>query len=281
MDALNPLDWTAGPFLALYVLLAGGVLLLLLTGRNRLGDSAALDSLDPRVQQLGALHLAYLSGGAECAGSTALVALLEAGAAVPDRKRRLLHFDRSVPVPAEFLAFQHVNLGQSNRNQFQAQFASYWERLHTDLARLGLVPGDAAVARWRWQGAALLCVPLLLGVCKLAVGVSRDRPVGILAMLLIVTVALGAVVLGKRPHRNLAGAAVLAAARRTHARAARAPLPEETALAFALSGIDVLHGRDYRWALAVSASSSGGDGTSGGDGGGGGGGGGGCGGCSA
>ena len=103
------------------------------------------------------------------------------------------------------------------------------------------------------------------------VGVSRDRPVGILVMLLVCTAVLGAVVLRKRPHRNLAGAAVLAAARRNHARAARAPLPDEAALAFALTGADVLAGRDYRWALTPGTSSTG---SSGGDGGGSG-----CGGC--
>lgn len=174
------------------------------------------------------------------------MALLEAGAAVPDRRRRVTRFDPSVSVAGEFQPFRHVDGGEADRSRFQAEFATRWQRLHGDLARRGLVPGDAAVMRWRRHGAALLCVPLLLGASKVAVGLSRDRPVGILTVLLILTVVLGTVILAKRPHRNLAGAALLAAARRTHARAARAPLPEETALAFALTDTAVLVGRDYR-----------------------------------
>ncbi len=151
--------------------------------------------------------------------------------------------------------------------------------MHGELAARGLVPSDAAFAAYRARGAALLGIPLVLGVCKVGLGLSRDRPVGILLLLLLVTVIFGALLLAPHPHCNPAGAAVLAAARRDHARAVRAPLPEEMALAFALSGAVVLAGRDYRWALQSSSSSSGGDG--GGNGGGDGGGDGGCGGCSA
>ncbi len=43
-------------------------------------------------------HLAYLAGGAERAATTALVALLDAGAVVGDRKTGALHFDPTVRV---------------------------------------------------------------------------------------------------------------------------------------------------------------------------------------
>jgi uncharacterized protein (TIGR04222 family) len=145
--------------------------------------------------------------------------------------------------------------------EFQVQFAGRWQRLHDELARLGFVPTPADVENFRWHGLMLLSGPLLLGASKVAVGLGRDRPVGILSYMLIATVVNGAFLLRQRPHRNLTGAAVLAAAKKTHARAARAPLQEEMVLAFALTGPDVLVGRHYRWAL-ISSSSSGGDGGS-------------------
>lgn len=274
MGGLNPLDWTAGPFLSLYIVLAGGVLLLLQLRRTRLSGQVQ----DGVAAGLGVLHLAYLSGGAERAAETALVALLEARAAMSDRRRGVLHFDPSVPVATEFRPFRHVDGGEAGRDAFQMQFAPRWRRLHAELAGRGLVPGAAELSRFRWRGGALLGVPLLLGLSKVVVGLSRDRPVGILAILLVLTGVFGAVLLMRRPHRNRAGVAILAAARRDHARAARAPLSDEMALAFALTGAAVLAGRDYGWALAQSGSSSGGDSGSSGDGGGDGGGG--CGGCS-
>ncbi len=274
MDGLNPLDWTAEPFLLLYVVCAGCLLWLLQTWRNRLGTAAPAGSADG----LNVLHLAYLSGGAERAAGVALVGLLEAGAAVPDRKRRLLRFDPSVPVARELQPFRNVSGGETERTAFQTEFSPRWTRLHLELAERGLVPSDAEVAQFRWRGGLLLCAPLLLGICKVLVGASRDRPVGILVLLLLLTCIFGAMLLTRPPHRNRAGEAAIASARKAHARAARAPLPEEMALAFALSGAAVLAGRDYRWALSSGSSSSSEGGSSsdgGGDGGGG------CGGCSA
>ena len=270
MEALNPFDWTAEPFLTLYAMFAGGVLLLLRAWCTRLKGA-----VPAAAGGLGVLHLAYLSGGAERAATAALVGLLEAGAAVPDRKRGVLCFDPFIPVATELQPFRHVSGGEAGRTAFQAEFESRWQRLHRELAGRGLVPSEAEAARFRWQGTVLLCAPLLLGAGKVVVGLSRDRPVGILVVLLMLTVLLGFMMLAGRPYRNLAGGAALKAARQHHERAARAPLPEEMALAFALTGGAVLAGRDYRWALASSSSSSSGD-SGGGDGGGGGG----CGGCS-
>jgi uncharacterized protein (TIGR04222 family) len=116
MEGLNPLDWTAGPFLMLYAGFAGGVLLLLLTRRNRLGAPAPETVSD---RHLDALHLAYLSGGAQRASDAALVGLFEAGAAMPDRKRSMIRFDPSVPVPAALEPFRHVGRGQADRWSFK------------------------------------------------------------------------------------------------------------------------------------------------------------------
>lgn len=272
MQVENPLDWTAEPFLLLYAGLAGSVLLGLGVWRTRLGPRAA----DNGTGGLGVLHLAFLVGGPGRAADTALVGLLEAGAAIPDRRRGVVRFDPAVPLAPELMPFRHASGREVGRAGFRTEFTPRWQRIEAELARHGLVPGDAEIARFRMRGAFLLAVPLLLGVAKVIVGQSRHRPTGILELLLLVTAVLGALLLAWRPHRNRNGAAVLAAARRTHARAARAPLPEEIALAFALTGPAVLAGRDYRWFMASSGTSSdGGSGSdSGGDGGSG------CGGCS-
>ena len=275
MEMFNPLDWPAGPFLTLYGLLATLVLAGLALTRNELGSTSHV-----ALNDLGALHLAYLAGGTDHATDAALVALLEAGVATPDRRCTRIRFDPSVPVAAEFQPFCRVRGAEAVRTGFKDQFGHRWTRLRMELLACGLVPTDAALQRFRRVGAALLGGVVALGSAKVMVGLSRDRPVGILLFLMVLTILLGIILLTAVPYRNAAGTAVLKAARRTHARAARAPMPNEMALAFALSGSAVLAGRPYRGVLVradMGGSLPGGCGASGC--GGGGGGGGGCGGC--
>jgi hypothetical protein len=59
MIDLNPLDWTAGPFLCLYFLLAGAVLIPLFNERNRLGPTTPFTAAD----ELNTFQLAHLYGG--------------------------------------------------------------------------------------------------------------------------------------------------------------------------------------------------------------------------
>ena len=126
---------------------------------------------------------------------------------------------------------------------------------------------------FRVQAAAILFVPVALGIAKAFIGASRDKPIGILLVLLAATGVLGFIVL--RPQWSTpAGRRALERARTTNGRAARAPLNDELMLAVALSGTEVLAGTAY--AQLHAARQSGGDG---GGGGGCGGGGGGCGGC--
>ncbi len=278
-NTLNPLDWTAGPFLLLYSVCAAAVLIGLSLWRNQI-DGHGRGFLPDR---LGVLHWAYLAGGAERASAAALVALLEAGAAVPDRKRGVVQVDRTTPVPPEFEPFRAVGGGETSRAAFQSQFARHWGTLHDDLVRDGLVPGDDAVGGFRLWGGLAVGAMAALGVAKIVVGASRGRPVGYLVLLLLITVAIGAFLLLRRPHRSQEGTSALAEVRRSNARAVRAPLPAELPLAFALSGPAVLAGREYGWFVALKpGSGDGGSGCGGGDGGGGSGcgGGGGCGGCS-
>ena len=68
----NPFNWTAGPFLTLYLSFAVIVFLLGARLRSRIGP-AALAS-----HQLNVLELAYLSGGARRVGDAALLSLTSA-----------------------------------------------------------------------------------------------------------------------------------------------------------------------------------------------------------
>ena len=266
---LNPLGWTAGPFLALYVLVAGAALLWIYNAGNNLAPRAGGDAagLDP-------VQLGYLAGGEGRATDTALVGLFQAGAAVLEKGA--VRFDTSMPVPPAFAPFRHAS---GNRAACHAAFKGTCERIRAELARRGLVPDDERLRLFRTGAWCVLAVPLVLGMAKAVVGASRDRPIGILMFLMLVTAVLGAGTVMRRPSRNAAGSAVLAQVRLQQARAARAPMPSEVALAFALTGTAaVVAEGEYRAFLRQSGGDGGGDSGSGSSGSGDGGGG--CGGCS-
>lgn len=268
---LNPLDWTAGPFLTLYVLAVTAALLLSRDLSVRLGPETVPDGPEPDPVQLG-----YLAGGRERAADTALVGLLQAGAATVENGT--VRFDPSVPVPAAFMPFRHAG---GTRAKFHSVCWDRTERIRNELVRRGLAPSAEQVGRYRIGAWGVAAVPLALGVAKVVVGASRGRPVGILVFALIVTAFLSLVLVLRTPTRTRAGSALLARLQLDRARATRAPLPEEAALAFALTGtVALMAVAEHRAFLTQSGGSDGG-GTGDSGGGGDGGGGGGCGGCSA
>ena len=262
---MNPLDWTAGPFLALYVLVAGAALLWIYNSGNNLAPRAGGDAAELDPVQLG-----YLAGGPERAMDTALVGLFQAGAAVLEKG--VVRFDTSVPVPPAFAQFRHAS---GNRANCHAAFEGRCERIRVELARRGLVPDDDRLRSFRRGAWCILAAPLTLGMAKAVVGANRDKPIGILLVLMLLTALLGSVAVMRRPSRSAAGSAALARIRLEQSRAARAPRPAEVALAFALTGTaEVIADDQYRAFLRRTGGDGGGDSGSGSDGGGG------CGGCS-
>ena len=125
-------------------------------------------------------------------------------------------------------------------------------------------------------------LPLLaliaFGAIKLMVGLSRDRPVGFLVVLLIATAILAVIRWRAIDRCTRAGRAALARVRQEAERIKAAPTRQEMATAVALFGTAVLAGSAFAPLHTLRAGSSAGSGGCGG-GGGDGGGGGGCGGC--
>lgn len=247
------------------MLVAGAALLWIYNAGNNLAPRAGGDAagLDP-------VQLGYLAGGAGRAMDTALVGLFQAGAAMLEKGT--VRFDTSVPVPPAFAPFRHAS---GNRAACHAAFKGTCERIRAELARRGLVPDDERLRLFRAGAWCVLIVPLALGIAKAVVGASRDRPIGILVFLMLMTAVLGAGAVTRRPSRSAAGSAALARVRLEQARAARAPVPSEVALAFALTGTAaVMAEGEYRAFLRQSGGDGGGGCGSGSDGGSG------CGGCS-
>lgn len=271
---LNPFDWTAGPFLTLYMSLTAIVFLVSFRLRSMIGPPAHA------TRQLSVLELAYLAGGGRRLADAVLLALTSAKGATIDSGGQKITVTDHAPLATlmgrlPLLAF-NPNM---TRQQFQTAVKPVVERLQERLQQLGYCPTDDQMTSFRMSVLPFVGLLVLFGIIKAFVGAERHHPVGFLVFLLVAT-AFAGIVLARRPMRTRAGDDVLQTYQSSHARASRAPLDHELLLAVALSGAVVLSDTPHASVYAASRTM----GSGGGDGGGsgcGGGGGGGCGGCSA
>jgi uncharacterized protein (TIGR04222 family) len=270
---LNPFDLTGGPFLLLY-----GVLLLLATiAAFRIPQWLRADGR--AGQSLDADHLAYLSGGPARYVDT-LVA-------------RLLTSDRLTLTGGHKLMSQGAGRGQTAAEMsvlalpgevewsvIARAAIDYAEPVHRDLVRRHLlIDEDKALLLRLWQTLPFAAM-LLFGAIKWEVGTMRDRPVGFLTVLLVLTFIFAIIRFASVDRRTWAGIAALEDARSSADRLRRAAVSAEIPLAVALFGTTVLIGsywsdyHDLRRASSHDGGSNSSDSSSGGGCGGGG-----CGGC--
>lgn len=281
----NPLDWPAEPFLVLYASLLMLAVVGVVAARSLLGAGPGQPG-----PSLGPVEIALLGDGRTRAADTVVVGLLEAGVATLDTRRgRPLEISPGVPFPAGLEPFWGAASGNISRMEFAAAIAPVLASVRGGLVRRGLAPSDAQLRRLRTMTATAFGALLAFGLVRVVLGIERDRPVGFLSFLLAVAVAAGLLAWFQRPHATPAGRRALEECHDLHSRAARAPLPGEMALAFALLGPAVLAGTasaGYREVISPRNTDSGSSGCGGGGGdggssgsGGGGDGGSGCGGC--
>ena len=297
--APDPFDWPAGPFLRLYAGLAAALVVLVAAlswrlraaGQDRTARAPTPAQVEARAADLDLLHLAWLAGGRRRATDTVLVALVDAGAAQVGARRSAvgamtlpdIEIDaRGIALPPPFDAFRGLIRGFTTRAGFGRAVAPRVEAVGADVARRGLAPAPPVVARTRLTIAAAVALVAAFGLARVAVGLTRGRPVGYLVAMIVLTVIAAVLVAVLVPVRTPLGGAVLRHHRARYARAASAPRAHELLYAFAMGGAAVLTGThlaEVGRLIRRSDSSSGTGGDSGGGGGDGGGGGGGCGGC--
>ncbi|GLH81962.1 hypothetical protein SSBR45G_68710 [Bradyrhizobium sp. SSBR45G] len=274
--ALNPFDWTAGPFLLLYATSAVIVFGLVGLGRRMIGPAATT------IRALRELELAYLAGGEHRLGDAVLLGLAAKNAATFTPRNHRITVSDQAPLAGLIDRPPHLKLrSEMTRKEFQSALGPLAERVKQRLQALGYAPTAPQLTAFRSAALALIAALLLLGTIKVVVGTERHHPVGFLLVLMAATCYV-AYEMTKAPTRTRAGNDALQSYKASHARAARAPRDHELLIAVALSGAVVLSGSAYASVLATSQTlGSGGGSTGGGCGGGGdGGGGGGCGGCS-
>ncbi len=273
MTGLGPLDLHGPEFLLLYVelaliaVLASFLIPPFLRPEGRSGRPADED------------ELALLAGGRQRFAEAVAVRLLAAGAAIVQAGGMLQIRDQR---GGKTLAERRI-VALSSPVSWHAVVETLAGPAETGERRLeekGLLIDRATALQLRLIQTAPLALLLAFGLAKWIVGWMRERPVGFLTVLLVLTFIAALLRWSVLDRRSRAGRAALADARRGAARLRRAMPTDEAPLAVALFGTSVLAGSylsDFH--RMRSASSGDGSSTGGCSGGGGGCGGGGCGGC--
>lgn len=273
---LGPLDWQGGDFLKLYAGLM--VAALILSVGYRLVLKRVWDGAIARNRKAGPVELALLTGGRQRATDVLALELMRGG------HIRVTGNEVEVLDRPHLAGASHADILRRYGRHFsrsrvgdilEPSVLPVWERL----ARDGLALSPGQVLSIRVAAFALFGSVALFGLAKVAIGLSRGKPVGFLLAMIVVTVvaSLFCAAIGKLG--TGAGARLVADFRRDNERAMRAPRSAEITTAFAILGASALIGTSLAPYSGVIPKSDGGSGCGGGGSGDGGGDGGGCGGC--
>jgi uncharacterized protein (TIGR04222 family) len=142
---LNPLDWTAQPFLTLYVAVAAAAVLLVLVLRRSAGtgpDPMGSANADP-------VMLAWLTGGPRRAADMVLVAFLESGVADQFGLRGQLSIDMAQgTVPSGLRRFGEPANNPRSVTAFRRAIQPGLEEVRDNLVQRGLAPAREVIERW-------------------------------------------------------------------------------------------------------------------------------------
>ncbi len=253
------------------------------------------EHVDARSLHLLPTEIAYLSGGEQQAVQAAVASLAHRDLLTVDDKSRALSANSIIRTGADAFetGVQSLMIREARTVEALTSAAQpILEPVRRKLMSLGLLESGETTWKLRVAPAAVVGVVVLLGVVKMSIGASRQRPVVFLGLLTFIAVLEALWFFRRPPWRSLTGDSVVAALKARYsalAETAKAQservTPDDLALAVGLYGASVLvSGPLHRFGRALappvqSSDSSSTSSCSSGSSGCGGGGGGGCGGC--
>lgn len=230
--SLGPFDLNGSQFLQLYLMLSVACVLFSLIIPALMRPAGRERRVDDNDQ------LALLSGGPTRLAEAAIARMMRTGAASINHRTIIAPRAREAATrPIDAALYDVLPAGWSAvQRGAKAHYGQIMARLTAD----GLMMDNETKGRIRVFQTLPLILLFLFGSTKLMIGVERDKPVGFLAILLIVTLVVGVVRWFVIDTRTEAGKRAVADMRRTEDRIRRAPTEAETERAVALFGTSVL-----------------------------------------
>lgn len=293
---MNPFEMHGPEFLGFYFVL----FIVALVGAIYLRSTLRLpnDEPTPDMLKLDPYEIAYLAGGADRAVNAAIACLVHRGhlkASASERKLSIADRAPSSPHALENSIYLAIGPDGEKVETVRERVSRRCDEIADKLKERDLLCNDSNALIGQALPILLMLAVAVVGVIKIYIGLSRNRPVTFLVIATVVTVIVAFAGFARRPQRSHRGDSALdqlkednSALEYTASQRADALAGDDFALAVGLFGMGVLSGgplADLQFALrpppaAVGSGSSCSSGSScGGSSCGGGCGGGGCGGC--
>lgn len=212
--AMDPLNLTGPQFLGFFAIAFVVAMVIAAVLKRALRGGGGVPPRE--VMNLDPLEIAYLAGGTRLAINAAVAGLYQSGMLRVDKSTRKVNALGNLPSNSSpFVRDVHASFRES------ALVGTAHKKLSTEMLtprmeKMGLVvdPGRRSVIRL--AAACPLLIVLILGVMKIAVGISRDKPVVFLLFMLFAAFIVTLVIVAKVPWRTSMGDRVIDDLRRKH-----------------------------------------------------------------
>jgi uncharacterized protein (TIGR04222 family) len=208
--AWNPFDLKGPEFLVLFGLSYVFSFAIALTLRSTLRREHPKTIGQPPEDLEDPYEAAYLAGGESRVAQAATGLLVHSGVFEVQRSSKTLVANLPLPSNAHeieeavYSAAVATN-GKAEGRHFSSFADSALTTIRNRLAEKGLIETASSFAAAQFWSLVVMCPVLILGIVKLNVGLSRQKPVGFLIAGLVVVVATMVWFAIRRPHRTAAG----------------------------------------------------------------------------
>ena len=213
------LDLSGPTFLFVYVVSMIGALFLsapmrkLCHSLHRRDDTVGGAGLTP-------YELAYLAGGKLRAIQAALASLAHRGILKATSDGQGLEVESALPQrahPLETGLYREIQAGNSRSSAWAGLSLNALNDIEDRVRTAGYSPSAGEIRCLRWMGSLPLLAVTLMGIVRAVVGVSRDRPIGFLVALLVVSLVILLIKLTSAPTRTERGESYLRGLQRRNA----------------------------------------------------------------
>lgn len=252
-------SWTGSDFLLFYAGLLGAASLAawrIPANLRAPGRHAHLDDVE---------CIAILSGGRARMADSVLTDLYVRGALADGEKGRLTFCNIRLATTPAGKALLDVD-APLTLDLARRALAIHAERIAARLQRSRLLLRPEECTRLRWLSITPFAALLMLGLYRQRAGHAVGEPTGFLVIMMVVTLIFAIIRFFRYDPRTLAGIDAVRRQRDIGSRLARAPRPEEAAMAVALFGTVVLVGTPWEPVHAMRQQSGEGGGADGGSG---------------
>lgn len=266
----NPINFTGSEFLTFYIFLV--VMGIALAAWLRFSLCLVSGNINQQPD-LNTYEIAFLAGGNHRLIMAAITSLVKQGYVEVLKEGKLVVTGKidAIADPVEKAVAQDILATDGAIEQVFQKSTGMKDSIRSRLEQLGLFPSDAQALKAQIYPSLIVVILLGIGLCKMAVGISRDKPVGLLLICIFGLLVLGAGFFVKpQRQRSRYGEIIFndLTNRLQHLKTANSS-DSELVLAVALFGATVLMGDTaladlYQMLTPTAVASSGGDGGSGG-----------------